>query len=68
VDRILGNNICPNCGGGLMPRPIRPSKSWKDGNYLDNDPASTKVKYKPVDLEAYAELVAAINSLPPEER
>jgi len=22
-------NICPNCGGGLCPRPIRPERFWK---------------------------------------
>jgi uncharacterized protein len=68
VDSILGHNICPNCGGGFVSRPIRPSKHWKDNNYLGNDPASIKVKHQPVDLEAYAKLVAAINNLPPERR
>jgi uncharacterized protein len=68
VDTILGNNICPNCGGGFVPRPIRPSKNWKDDNYLGKDPASTKVRHRPVDFEAYAKLVAAISSLPPEKR
>jgi hypothetical protein len=28
VDTILGN-VCPNCGGGFVARPIRPSKNWK---------------------------------------
>jgi uncharacterized protein len=68
VDTILGSNICPNCGGGFVPRPIRPSKKWKDDNYLGKDPASTKVRHRPVDFEAYAKLVAAISSLPPEKR
>ncbi len=37
VDTILGN-VCPNCGGGFVPRPIRPSKNWKGDNSgnLDN--------------------------------
>ena len=30
VDRIL-ENVCPNCGGGFVPRPIRPAHSWRDG-------------------------------------
>ena len=38
VDRILGN-VCPNCGGGFVPRPIRPSRNWKGDNYLGKDPA-----------------------------
>lgn len=68
VESILANNIYPNCGGGFVPRPIRPAKNWKDDNYLGKDPASTRVKHRPVDLEAYAKLVAAIGSLPAEKR
>jgi len=68
VDSVLGNDICPNCGGGLVARPIIPSKNWKDVNYLGKNPASTNVKHRPVDLEAYAKLVATISSLPPEKR
>jgi uncharacterized protein len=68
VDSILANNICPNCGGGFVARPIRPSNNWNDDNYLGKDPASIKVKHKPVDLAAYAKLVAAISNLPPERR
>ena len=24
-------NVCPNCGGGFVPRPIRPTKEWRPG-------------------------------------
>ena len=24
-------NVCPNCGGGFAPRPIRPAKQWRAG-------------------------------------
>ena len=67
VDTVLGN-VCPNCGGGFVPRPIRPSKNWKGDNYLGKDPASTKVKYRPVDPETHARFVAEIRSIPPEKR
>jgi len=67
VDGILGN-VCPNCGGGFVPRPIRPSRNWKGDNFLGKDPGSTKVKHRPVDLAAHAELSAAIGSRPPAER
>lgn len=36
VDNVL-ENICPNCGGGFVPRPIRPSKNWKGDNYLGKE-------------------------------
>ncbi len=68
VEHVLGNNICPNCGGGFVPRPIRPARNWKGDNYLGKDPASTTVKHRPVDPEAYAALVAAIGPLPPAQR
>lgn len=68
VEGVLENNICPNCGGGFVPRPIRPSKNWKNENYLGKHPASTAVRHRPVDLDAYAKLVALLNGLPPERR
>jgi hypothetical protein len=67
VDRVLGN-VCPNCGGGFAPRPIRPSKNWKGGNFLGENPASTKVKHWPVDPAAHARFAAAIRTIPPEKR
>src|SRR5258707_13379113 len=23
------HNVCPNCGGGFVPRPIRPAREWR---------------------------------------
>ena len=67
VERVLGN-VCPNCGGGFAPRPVRPSKDLKGGNFLGKNPASTKVKHRPVDAEAHARFSAPIKSVPPEKR
>jgi len=61
-------NVCPNCGGGFVPRPIRPATNWKDDNYLGKDPASTVKKYRPVDQETHAEFADNIKSIPPEKR
>ena len=61
-------NTCPNRGGGFVPRPIRPSKNWNANNFLGANPASTKVKHRPVDLAAHARLLAAQGGLPPERR
>ena len=63
---VLGN-VCPNCGGGFVPRPIRPANNWKGDNVLGKDPASTKVKHRPVDFAAHAALAAAIGRRAPEE-
>ena len=62
------SNVCPNCGGGFMPRPIRPSKDRKGGNYLGKYPASTTPKHRPVDLAAHDRFVASMKDVPPEKR
>jgi hypothetical protein len=67
VDTVL-DNVCPNCGGGFVPRPIRPSRNWKNDNYLGKHAASARVKHRPVDREAHARFAAAIRSIPPELR
>lgn len=64
----LLRNVCPNCGGGFVPRPVRPARDWKGGNSLASHPACTEPRHRPVDLEAHARLVAAVGGLPPEGR
>jgi len=36
------SNVCPNCGGGFVPRPIRPKTAWRDGVSRVHQPASDK--------------------------
>ena len=67
ADDLLGN-VCPNCGGGFEPRPIRPSVNWKGDNFLGAHPASQKVIRRAVDLEAHAVFSASIVNLAPEQR
>jgi hypothetical protein len=67
VDDVLGN-VCPNCGGGFVPRPIRPARNWKGDNFLGKYPASAKVRHKPVDVEAHAAFSAVLRQLSPEQR
>ena len=67
VDTLL-SNVCPNCGGGFVPRPIRPAHHWKGNNFLGADPASTTVKHRPVDLAAHRQLVDALAGRAPEAR
>jgi hypothetical protein len=61
-------NVCPNCGGGFVPRPIRPAKNWKGDNFLGKDPASTRVRHRPVDAAAHTAFAAALKHLPPHRR
>src|SRR5438477_12959769 len=67
VQGVLGN-VCPNCGGGVAPRPIRPSRNWKGDNFLGKDPAGTVVRHRPVDSATHAEFSAAIRTTPPQNR
>jgi hypothetical protein len=67
VDGLL-QNVCPNCGGGFVPRPIRPSTDRKGSNFLGRHPASTVVRHRPVDAATHATFAAAIRAGPPERR
>jgi len=67
VDEIL-QNVCPNCGGGFCPRPVRPKQNLKDYNYLGKDPATPVVKYKPVDINVHQIFAKGIKDIPPDER
>ena len=61
VESVLFN-VCPNCGGGLVPRPIRPRAK------LASRPASTQEVRKPVDPDAHARFAAQLKDVPPERR
>lgn len=67
VEGILGN-VCPNCGGGFCPRPVRPKTNWKNGNFLGVYPASTIIRHRPVDLQLHNQFAEDIKSIPPERR
>jgi hypothetical protein len=67
VDEVL-QGVCPNCGGGFAPRPIRPAHNWKNDNYLGASPAVTKRTEKPVDAAAHAVLAARLKDIPPHRR
>jgi hypothetical protein len=67
VEHVL-TNVCPNCGGGFCPRPVRPQRDHKGGNYLGADPASTTVKHRPVDVAAHRLFAARLAAIAPHER
>ncbi len=67
VERVL-ENVCPNCGGGFVPRPIRPAVDRKGGNFLGTDPATTTVTHRPVDTIEHANFAARLRHLPPAAR
>ena len=67
VEEVL-ENVCPNCGGGFVPRPVRPASNWRNNNFLGADPASTKPVHQPVDPAAHRQFAAAIKAIPPQKR
>jgi len=67
VATVLGD-VCPNCGGGFCPRPVRPARNHKGDNYLGKYPAGTTVRHRPVDLAAHARFAAALRDVAPERR
>ena len=67
VDALL-HNVCPNCGGGFVPRPVRPRQEWRPGACLATRPASIAVKHRPVDRVAHDAFSAKIRSVAPEDR
>tara|TARA_R110001592_G_scaffold237306_14_gene496499 strand:- start:55594 stop:55884 length:291 start_codon:yes stop_codon:yes gene_type:complete len=55
-------NVCPNCGGGFVPRPIRPKKM------LMKYPASNVVVEKPLDVAAFEALCKDMINIHPSKR
>ncbi len=67
VEGVLAN-VCPNCGGGFAPRPIRPRQEWRAGLSTSTRPPQTERKHKPVDAAAHREFAAPIVRVAPEAR
>jgi len=63
---LLG--VCSNCGGNLVPRPIRPRQSWRTGTGLDHHPAGSKRRHNRYSAEDRAELSARLKDVPPHQR
>ena len=69
VETVL-HNVCPTCGGGFAPRPIRPRTSWRPERKLGltYHPASTRRVTTGFTRQEIAEHVERIRHLPPHER
>lgn len=67
VDTVL-DGVCPNCGGGFQPRPVRPRRAWRDGAGLEHDPPGTRRRHTPYSRDELAAFVAPIAGIPPAER
>ena len=62
------HNVCPNCGGGFAPRPIRPATERRPGVCVTKQLPSDKrvhLKYSVEDVAAHS---ARLRDIPPQER
>jgi uncharacterized protein len=67
VEREL-QDVCPNCGGGFEPRPIRPRRAWRDGAGLAHDPPSPNRRHTPYSTAEIEAFSATLRETPPAER
>ena len=60
-NRLL--NVCPNCGGGFVPRPIRPATEWRPGLSVAKQPPSKKrhhLRYPPEDIAQHSIRISGV--------
>jgi hypothetical protein len=56
-------NVCPNCGGGFVPRPMRPAREWRPGlSVIKRPPSTTRVhlSYSADDIDKFSERIKEI--------
>jgi hypothetical protein len=67
VEAVL-HDVCPNCGGGFVPRPIRPATEWRSGLSVAKRPPSTKRQSLSWSLEEIGTHSLRIREIPPAAR
>ncbi len=67
VDSVLFN-VCPNCGGGFAPRPIRPATEWRRGLSVAKRPPSTKRIHLSFTMDEITTHTGKIKDIAPEDR
>ncbi|MFL5337743.1 MAG: DUF1272 domain-containing protein [Geminicoccaceae bacterium] len=67
VERHL-ENVCPNCGGGFVPRPIRPATEWRPGLSVSLRPPSSRRVRMSYDPAEAARFSARLRDIAPERR
>ena len=62
------HNVCPNCGGGFVARPIRPATARRGGVSLEHQPASAEQVRLSHDKKEIAAFVKTLKDIAPGER
>ena len=61
-------DVCPNCGGGFSPRPIRPGTEWRTGLSRNIQRPSDQRRHLTHDRDDIAALSARIKDIPAHRR
>lgn len=67
VDNLL-QNVCPNCGGGFVNRPIRPGNERRSGTGLAHHPASIIRVHTKYSREEISQFASTVKDISPERR
>jgi uncharacterized protein len=67
VENVL-RNVCPNCGGEFVRRPIRPRQAWRAGTGLEHDPPDSVRRTVRYPMEEVTALSAKLYDVPPGRR
>jgi len=62
------SDVCPNCGGGFVPRPIRPAVEHRPGVSLRRQPAATQRVHLTKDRAEIAVFVQSLRAIKPVDR
>jgi uncharacterized protein len=62
------HNVCPNCGGGFTPRPIRPATEWRPGLSVAKRPPSSQRRSLSYDPDSIRQLSERVRNIAPENR
>jgi len=67
VETVL-ENVCPNCGGGFVARPIRPTTARRSGVSLQYQPASTTRFHTKYSKQELVDFSQSLKDIPAEDR
>lgn len=67
AEQVL-RGVCPNCGGNLQPRPLRPARAWREGTGLVNDPAGEHRRRSGFSRAEIAAFVEQLHEIPADQR
>jgi hypothetical protein len=67
VETLL-HDVCPNCGGGFTPRPIRPATEWRAGVSAAKQPPSAQRVHLKWPRDEIAAFVVRLRGMAPDRR